>query len=91
MFRRTSEHMVIMSHYTPEAVKYAPLYIYSFRFVQPHTLVEAEKFNIRYTEPSQIHNTPDKLRWHRYRLGLRQRDVADRIGIDRSTYSCQRQ
>lgn len=87
MFRRTSERMVIMSRYTPEAVKYAPLYIHSFRLVQPHTLVEAEKFNIRYTEPSQIHNTPDKLRWHRYRLGLRQRDVADRIGIDRSTYS----
>ena len=79
--------MVVMSRYTPKAVKYAPLYIHSFRLVQPHTLVEAEKFNIRYTEPSQISSTPDKLRWYRYRLGLRQRDVADRIGLDRSTYS----
>lgn len=79
--------MVIMTRNTPEAVKYAPLYVHSFQLVQPHMLAEAEKFNIRYTEPSQISNTPDKLRWYRYRHGLRQRDVADRIGIDRSTYS----
>lgn len=76
-----------MSRYTPEAVKYAPLYIHSFRIVQPHTLLDAEKFNIRYTDPSQIDNTPDKLRWHRYRLGLLQRDIADYAGINRSTYS----
>ena len=52
-----------------------------------HYLVEAEKFNIRYSDPSQINNIPDKLRWYCYRCGLRQRDVADYAGIDRSTYS----
>ena len=79
--------MIVMSRYTNTAVVYAPLYIRSFRLVQPHTLVEAEKFNIRYSDSSQINNTPDRLRWHRYRCGLRQRDVADYAGIDRSTYS----
>lgn len=79
--------MIVMSRYTNTAVIYAPLYIHSFRLVQPHTIVEAEKFNIRYSDPSQINNTPDRLRWYRYRCGLRQRDVADYAGIDRSTYS----
>ena len=31
-------------------------------------------------------NTEDLLRWLRYQKGLRQRDVADYAGIDRSTY-----
>ena len=35
--------------HTPTGVIYAPLYIHSFQLVQPHTLVEAEKFNIQYT------------------------------------------
>ena len=73
--------------HTPTGVIYAPLYIHSFQLVQPHTLVEAEKFNIQYTDPSQIHNTPDKLRWYRYSQGLRQKDVAKYAGIDRTTYS----
>ena len=54
--------MKIMVLHTPTGVIYAPLYIHSFQLVQPHTLVEAEKFNIQYTDPSQIHHTPDKLR-----------------------------
>ncbi len=33
-----------------------------------------------------ITETADKLRWLRYQKGLRQRDVADYAGIDRSTY-----
>ena len=79
--------MKIIVLHSPAGVIYAPLYIHSFRLVQPHTLVEAEKFNIQYTAPSQIHNTPDKLRWYRYSKGLRQKDVADHAGIDRTTYS----
>lgn len=76
-----------MSHYANTSLVYAPFYIHRFRLAQPHTLVEAEKFNIRYSAPSQIDSTPDKLRWHRYRCGLLQRDVADYAGISRTTYS----
>ena len=76
-----------MTLHTIKAVRYAPLYIHSFQLVQPHTIVEAEKFNIRYSDPSQINNTPDKLRWYRYKQGLRQKDVAEYAGIERSTYS----
>ena len=75
---------MLMVRHAIKAVTYAPLYIHSFRLVQPHTLVEAEKFNLRYTDPSQIDNTPDKLRWYRYQKGLLQRDVAEyarRLGV----------
>ena len=76
-----------MTRYALDVVSYAPLYIHSFRLVQPHTLVEAEKFNLIYTDPAQIDKIADKLRWYRYQHGLLQRDVADYAGLDRSTYS----
>ena len=86
-FCHPCSNVIVMSRYADMAVTYAPLYIHSFRLVQPHTLVEAEKFNIRYTDPAQINRTTDRLRWYRYQSGLLQRDVADFAGIDRSTYS----
>ena len=79
--------MIVMTRYVNEVVTYAPFYIHSFRLVAPHQLVEAEKFNIRYTSPDQITNTPDRLRWCRYQMGLLQKEVAAAIGIDRTTYS----
>ena len=79
-------NLTLMVRHTIRAITYSPLYIHSFRLVQPHTLVEAEKFNLRYSDPSQIDNTPDKLRWYRYQKGLLQRDVAEYVGMDRSTY-----
>ena len=80
-------NLTLMVRHTIRAITYSPLYIHSFRLIQPHTLVEAEKFNLRYSDPSQIDNTPDKLRWYRYQKGLLQRDVAEYVGMDRSTYS----
>ena len=47
---------------------------------------DAEKFNLQFSDFSEITETADKLRWLRYQNGLRQRDVADYAGIDRSTY-----
>ena len=78
--------MFIMTRYDHGAASYAPLYIHSFRLVAPHKFTDAEKFNLRYTAPSQIGSTPDLLRWHRYQKGLLQKDVAARVGIDRVTY-----
>lgn len=75
-----------MSRHANDVVTYAPFYIHSFRLIAAHKLVDAEKFNIRYTSPTQIDNTPDKLRWYRYQKGLLQKEVAATIGVDRSTY-----
>ncbi len=67
-------------------VKFAPLFIYSFALLAPHHLLESEKFNIRFADPSEITEIADKLRWYRYKKALLQREVADYIGVDRSTY-----
>lgn len=79
--------MYIMVRHITEGTEYYPLIYLSFPLLAPHTLVEAEKFNIQYPMPDLIANTADKLRWYRYRKALRQRDVADYAGIFRNTYS----
>lgn len=86
MMCRLCRRLVLMVRHTITGVVYAPLYIHSFRLAQPHTLVEAEKFHLRYADPSRIDNTPDKLRWYRFQKGLLQREVADYVGMDRGTY-----
>ena len=62
------------------------MFIYTFPLLAPHHLLESEKFNIRFPDPSQITETADKLRWYRYRKALLQREIAELIGIDRGTY-----
>ena len=62
------------------AVKVASLQILQFP-VPPHKFQDAEKFNLQFSDFSEITETADKLRWFRYQKGLRQRDVADYAGI----------
>lgn len=76
-----------MVRQTKSGYAFAPLLIQHIRFLQPHALTEAEKFNLLYPDPSQISTVSDKLRYFRYRKALRQRDVADYAGINRTTYA----
>ena len=48
--------MYIMARHITEETKYYPLILLSFPLFAPHTLVEAEKFNIRYPSPDMITN-----------------------------------
>ena len=82
-----SRRLKIMVRYANGALRYAPLYVHSFNLFQPHKLVDAEKFNITYSDPSQLISTADKLRYYRYKKALLQRDIADYASIDRSTYN----
>ena len=68
------------------SVKVAPMQILQFPVILPHKFQDAEKFNLQFSDFSEITETADKLRWLRYQKGLRQKDVADYAGIDRSTY-----
>lgn len=85
-FIRLGNHMYIMTCHCLRGVKYAPLYIHSFRLLQPRRLLEAERFNIKYTDPLSIATVADKLRYYRHKKALRQRDVAERTGIHLATY-----
>lgn len=75
-----------MVRHITQVVEFAVLMKKSFPLLQPHFQVEAEKLNLQYPDPAEITGTADKLRWYRYRKGLLQREVADAVGIDRSTY-----
>ena len=76
----------LMVKYVSGVVKLAPLFIHTFPLLAPHHLLESEKFNIRFPSPAKITEIADRLRYHRYRKALLQREVADYIGVDRSTY-----
>ena len=69
-----------------QKISVAPLQILRFPLLAPRKLLDAQKFNIRYTDPSQIAEIADKLRWYRYQHALMQKEVAEHIGIDRNTY-----
>ena len=86
IFHRLGRHSYLMVQNISGNIKFSPLFIHSFPLLAPHHLVESEKFNIRFSDPSQITEVADKLRWYRYRKALLQREIAELIGIDRSTY-----
>lgn len=85
-FMRLGSHLHIMTCHCNGGITYAPLYIHSFRLLQPRKLLEAQRFNIQYSSPAEIATVADKLRYYRHKKALRQQDVADKAGIHRATY-----
>lgn len=65
----------------------SPLYIHSFRFITPKKVVEAQLFMLKFPDPDMITEVSDKLRYYRHKKGLYQIDIADHLGIQRSSYS----
>ena len=86
MFCRLKVRSYVLAANVAGTLKVAPLQILKFPVVFPHKFLDAEKFNLRFSDASEITEIADKLRWYRYQKGLRQRDAADYAGIDRSTY-----
>lgn len=62
---------------------YAPLYVLSFRLPAAHCTADAQKFSCAYED---LHSISERLRWCRYRLGLMQKEVAQRVGISQTLY-----
>lgn len=78
--------MYIMSHTENGEAKHLPLFILSFRLMAPRKLLEAQLFNKQYHSYKDIDNIPDRLRFCRHKLCLMQKEVAQIVGIPRSTY-----
>ena len=87
MFCRLKVRSYVLAANVAGTLKVAPLQILKFPVVLPHKFLDAEKFNLRFSDASEITEIADKLRWYRYQHGLLQRDVADYAGLDRSTYA----
>ena len=78
--------MYILCSALDGCVRYAPMYIHSFRPIAPRKILEAQLFNQQYQNYEDIPNVPDRLRWCRHHLGLMQKEVAELIGISRGHY-----
>ncbi len=86
VFSQFSENLFLMSKIEDGIMRYAPLYIHTFRLIAPRKLLEAELFNQQYNHYEEIDNVPDRLRWCRHHMGLMQKEVAEQIGITRGHY-----
>lgn len=86
VFQQLGEQTYLMVQNISCEVKFSPLFTHSFPLLAPHHLLESKKFNIKFSDTSQITEIADKLRWYRYSKALLQKEIADIIGIDRSTY-----
>ena len=73
MIYRISERSFIMARHTSRGIESAPMFLLSVNPAQNLT-----------TPPE---NLPDKLKYYRQKAGLTQKEVADKLGIDRNTYS----
>ena len=78
--------MYILCSALDGCVRYAPMYIHSFRPIAPRKILEAQLFNQQYQNYEDIPNVPDRLRWCRHHMGLMQKKVAELIGISRGHY-----
>lgn len=63
-----------------------PMYVHSFRFITPKKVSEAQRLMQKFSISDANISVADKLRYYRHKKGLYQNDVADYLGIDRSTY-----
>ena len=79
--------MRIMCRTEGSHVRYAPLYILSFRVTVTKKISEAFSLNQRYRRYEDIASIPDRLRWRRHELGLLQKEVAVKIDVPRAVYS----
>ena len=65
---------------------FKPLYAMSLKIKEIPLSQEAIEFLNSNPNPDLLKSTGKKLRWYRYKNNLLQKDVAKKIGIDRSTY-----
>lgn len=84
---QVSENKCILCSTLGGYVRYAPMYIHSFRLIAPRKLLEAQLINQRYQNYEDIPTVHDRLRWCRHHKGLTQKEVAELTGISHSRYS----
>ncbi len=83
---RISDRMYVLCATFDSHVRFAPLYIHSFKLCAPHKILEATMMNQTYHSYEEITSIPDRLRWLRHSKGLMQREAAQIAGVSRSVY-----
>ena len=67
-------------------IVFKPIYAFSLKSEENSLSEEAAKFLNSNPNPDLLNSTGEKLRWYRNKNNLSQKDVADKIGMSRSTY-----
>ncbi len=78
--------MYIMCRSEGSQVRFAPMYILSFRVTAAKKISEAFSLWERYRRYEDIDSVPDRLRWRRHELGLLQKEAAEKAGMTRDVY-----
>ncbi len=68
-------------------IRYAPLYIHSFSFINNRHLTKSQIFLHENPSPEKLETVSNKLKWYRINNGLLQSEVAKAMEVDRTTYS----
>ena len=63
IFCRLKVRSYVLAVNVAGTLKVAPLQILKFPVVLPHKFLDAEKFNLRFSDASEITEIADKLRW----------------------------
>lgn len=85
-FVRVSSDFFILSRIGLGGTRFAPLCVHSFRLIVPSRPLDAQRLQRQYQTYDQVKTVPDRLRWHRHRLGLMQKEVAAKVGIPTPLY-----
>jgi len=83
VFKKQSDNLYILYHSSNEKVNYIPLYIHSFKLNR--TKADTKKNIFLKQNPDEL-TIPEKLKYFRHRENLLQEDVADYLGIERTSY-----
>lgn len=86
IFSKIDDNLYILYRHKGNSIFYTPMYIHSFAFIMGNDYKECEKYNLKITNPYELENISDKLRYLRLKESMYQEDVAKMIGIDRTTY-----
>ena len=87
IYSKMSDNFFVMYQNKNGKVRYAPLYIHTLRFIDNRHLTKSQIFLRDNPDPEKLETVSDKLKWYRINSGLLQRDVANVMEVDRTTYS----
>lgn len=81
-----TDNCYLMNHIKGHEVCCAPLYLCTINVKVPPSVMEAQRLYQKYSSYGAIQNVPERLCWCRYRLGLKQKEVAEIIGVTKAVY-----
>lgn len=86
LYSKVNENLYIFYSIQNDLMVYAPLYVHRFKFIPNRHLSKYQILMYDISSSDKFQSIAYKLRWHRVNNGLFQSDVADKIGVFRSTY-----